>query len=396
MSWQIPRISTAALNINGGTLQIGSNGGLGTGGGQINLNGGTLITVGTFSLDSSGSNKRSVVLGGNGGTFVPTSGTLTVTGVVSGIGSLTVNGSGGIVDLAGTNTYTGATIISSGTLQAGSTQSFGVGSAVTLANVAGAILDLNSKNNTIGSLTGGGPTGGNITLGSGILTVGADNTSPAAYGGAISGTGGLTKTGTGTLTLGGTNSYAGATSINAGGIIIIQNGSALGTTAGSTTVANGATLQLQGNVTTLAEPLTLNGVGASGTTGALENLSGSNTFAGAITASTAPTISADAGTSLSLSGNISGGVGVTFTGSGNILFSGNWATTSGAAFLKSGSGTLTITKSNSPFGVDNIMQGIVVNIKRPAAWLGTKSSSNTNNIFVFAGATPAKCKGIHR
>ena len=33
--------------------------------------------------------------------------------------------------------------------------------------------------------TGGGTTGGNVTLGSGTLIIGNDNTSPAAYAGAI-------------------------------------------------------------------------------------------------------------------------------------------------------------------------------------------------------------------
>ena len=61
-------------------------------------------------------------------------------------------------------------------------------------------LDIQNTTQTIGSLTG---TGGMVSLGSGSLTVGADNTSPAAFQGVISGTGSLTKTGTGTLTLSG-------------------------------------------------------------------------------------------------------------------------------------------------------------------------------------------------
>ena len=40
-----------------------------------------------------------------------------------------------------------------------------------------------------------------MTLGTATLTVGGDNTSPAAYAGAISGSGGVTKIGTGTLAL---------------------------------------------------------------------------------------------------------------------------------------------------------------------------------------------------
>ena len=52
---------------------------------------------------------------------------------------------------------------------------------------------------TIGSLSrGGGSSGGNVTLGNSVLTVGANNTS-TSFGGIISGSGGLTKTGSGTL-----------------------------------------------------------------------------------------------------------------------------------------------------------------------------------------------------
>ena len=87
-------------------------------------------------------------------------------------------------------------------------------SAVTLANVAGATLDLNGTNETIGSLAGGGATGGNVTLGAGTLTTGiATNTT---YTGVISGTGGSDKAGTGIFTLSGANTYTGATTINAG------------------------------------------------------------------------------------------------------------------------------------------------------------------------------------
>ena len=44
-------------------------------------------------------------------------------------------------------------------------------SEVVMANTSGAILDVNGMTDTIGSLSGGGSSGGNITLGSGSLTV---------------------------------------------------------------------------------------------------------------------------------------------------------------------------------------------------------------------------------
>ncbi|NLF72355.1 MAG: hypothetical protein GX575_25245, partial [Candidatus Anammoximicrobium sp.] len=109
---------------------------------------------------------------------------------------------------------------------------------------SGATLDLNNLNTTIGSLTGAG----DVTLGSGALTVGTDNTSPAAHSGAISGTSGVTKVGTGTLTLGGANTYSGDTVVNAGTLKIGAAG-AIPDGAGKGIVAliSGATLDLNGN-----------------------------------------------------------------------------------------------------------------------------------------------------
>ena len=70
-------------------------------------------------------------------------------------GTLRKTGDGTVI-LSGTNTYQGATQIDQGTLRAGSATAFGNNSAVTLANVAGATMDLNSFNIAIGSLAGGG------------------------------------------------------------------------------------------------------------------------------------------------------------------------------------------------------------------------------------------------
>ena len=148
------------------------------------------------------------------GITVNASGAAGITGVISGGGKLTQSGTGTLT-LSGANTYTGATAINAGTLQAGATNAIPPGTAVTVANVAGATLDLNNFNDTINSLAGGGTTGGSVTLGSGTLTTGGNNAS-TVFGGVISGTGGLTKVGTGTFTLSAANTYIGATTISAG------------------------------------------------------------------------------------------------------------------------------------------------------------------------------------
>jgi autotransporter-associated beta strand protein len=136
--------------------------------------------------------------------------------------------------LSGANTFTGALTINSGTLRTVGGNAIADTVAVTLANTAGAILDLNNAAETIGSLTGGGAAGGNVTLGTARLTTGGDNTS-TTYGGVISGTGGLTKLGTGTMTMTGNNSYTAATTLTTGTLMVngTQAGSAVTMAAGT-------------------------------------------------------------------------------------------------------------------------------------------------------------------
>ncbi|HSI09890.1 MAG: autotransporter-associated beta strand repeat-containing protein [Rariglobus sp.] len=214
--------SGVILDITGFNTQIGSLTGGGTTGGNVTLDAATLTTGGDNSSPAA------------------------YAGVISGTGGLNKIGTGTQI-LSGANTYTGATTVNGGKLQAGVATvanvsgAFGINSAVTLGNTDGAVLDLNGFNTQIGSLTGGGTTGGNVTLGSATLTLGADNTSPAAFAGAISGTGGLTKIGTGTAIFLGTNIYSGATTISAGALQL-GNGGTTGSLYVSGTIANNGTL----------------------------------------------------------------------------------------------------------------------------------------------------------
>ena len=143
---------------------------------------------------------------------------------------------------------------------------------------------------------GGGVTG---TTGDATVTLGGTNRSANTVSSIIgNGTAtsvAVTKSGAGTWVLTGENTYSGVTTVSAG-VLNIQHAKALGTTTGATTVAKGAALQLQGGITTLAEEaLTLNGFGI-GSTGALRNMSGDNTYAGLITLEGATRINSDAGT----------------------------------------------------------------------------------------------------
>jgi autotransporter-associated beta strand protein len=229
---------SGTTTISAGTISANATAALGNGGGTntliFNTSGGTLQAAGTITSPAT----RAVTLT-SAGTFDNNGNAISIAGNIGGAGELTKMGAGTLT-LSGTNNYTGPTTVNGGTLAAGSTTAFGTNSAMTLNNNSGAGIDITGFNNSIGSLTGGGGTGGNVTLGGATLTIGGDGTSPAAYGGAISGTGGkITKTGAGTLTLSGnSNSYTGGTTVGAGTLLATNtSGSATGT--GSVTLNSG-------------------------------------------------------------------------------------------------------------------------------------------------------------
>src|SRR5204862_545690 len=206
--------------INGGTLQVSSDANLGAAVGALSLNGGTLVSIESFS------SARATTLNASGGAFdVANDTTLTMSGAIGGIGAL-AKLNGGTLVLTGTNTYSGGTSIHEGTLQLGD----GTTNGTIGGNVANnAVLALNPANGTTTSLAG-----------------------------VISGTGVLNQIGTGTTILTGANTYSGGTSVNAGALFISGNQSAatgtvsvasgaalggLGTIGGSVNVASGAALR---------------------------------------------------------------------------------------------------------------------------------------------------------
>ena len=265
-------------NLNGGTLSTPSvsmvttaNGNNAAGRGTFNFNGGVLqATVATTTL-LSGLTTVNVQAGGakidtNG--FAVTIPQALLHNATGTDGGLTKQTGAGTLILSGANTYIGPTVVNAGTLQAGvvsvagSSGAFGVNSAVTLANTSGVALALNGFNTQIGSLTGGGGTGGNVTLGGATLTVGADNTSPTTpFYGVISGSGGLTKIGAGTLTLSGTNTYTGTTTVSAGTLAINGTNNGLGTVnvTGGTLLVNGTLNNVGVNVQNYNSTLSGNG-----------------------------------------------------------------------------------------------------------------------------------------
>jgi len=160
------------------------------------------------------------------------------------------------------NTYTGPTYVNAGTVTAGSTQAFGVNSALIIANQPGVAINLAGNSNSVGSLSGGGSNGGGIALGGATLTTGGDSTS-TVYGGAITGTGNLVKTGPGTQTLSGSSNFVGTVTVQAGKVIV--GGTLNGLTG--VQVNNGAGLAVNGLITA-ASPVSVSGtLSGNGTVG---------------------------------------------------------------------------------------------------------------------------------
>lgn len=285
---------TGTLELWRGTLGITSNGALGNASNTVkinlaNNNGGlrfdadniTTASTRTFQLEAA---ERIDTQAFNA----------TINGNLTGAGSLRKIGSGTLT-LAGTSTYVGGGTGGGGTNVAGGLLRVSGGAAlpdtgtVSLDNTAGVSLELLSSE-SIGALSGGGTTGGNVLLNDKTLTLAAATST--TFAGVISGTGGvLAKTGSSVLTLTGTNTYTGGTSLNAGSLNI-NNSNALGTGALTVGVtATGTFLQVASNdAMTLANDIVLPNPGAALRIDLIKN-----------------TASASTGTELNLSGTISGG-----------------------------------------------------------------------------------------
>ena len=203
---------------------------------------------------------------------------LNLAGNITGTGSVVQIGTGSTVTLSGTNSYSGVTTVSAGTLQPGSITGLSAASNFT---VSGAVLNLDSFSNAIGSLAGTG-TVTNSGAAAAILTTGGDNASSVFSGTLVNGASalGLSKTGSGTFTVSGTNTYSGATAVSAG---TLQAGSATALSANSDFIVN-SILDLNGFSNTIGS---LAGTGTVTNTGAGATLSAggdnaSNVFSGTL------------------------------------------------------------------------------------------------------------------
>jgi len=285
---------------------------------------------------------------------------MTASGEVSGSGSLTKSGSGTLT-LSSANTYTGGTTVSTGTLVIGNTTAAGTGSitqtdgtSLLKLDTTGTILNDMSIYNVTSNQTMA--ISGNITAHNTTYDV-ADGTT-LSIDGTISGNGGVTKNGTGMLELNTSNTYTGDTVVNAG-TLQIGDGGTTGNLGGGS-VSNNATLVInRSNSIMVANAISGTGALVQDGTGTT-TLSANNSYSGATTIS--------AGTlEIGAAGRLGGG-----SYSGNIIKTGAFImgsnsnqTLSGVisgngALTKAGSGTLTLSGSNSYTGPTSLNTGTVV------------------------------------
>ena len=223
--------------------------------------------------------------------------------------------------MSGTNTYSGSTTISAGTLSISADANLGTAPG---AATAGHLTLNGGTLNTTSTFTLNANRG--IDLGASHGTINTDASTTLTYDGIIDGSGNLTKSGTGTLTLSGTNTYTGDTFITNGQVNANTN-TAFGTTAGSTTVSavkGGYTgvISLRGG-SKVAEDITLKYNNNGSTTfdtylglGAWSNSSETMTLSGNVileragtgSGATAYNVKAYNSASLDITGNITGSI----------------------------------------------------------------------------------------
>ena len=375
--------------LNGGALELGNAAALGSTG-TISFGGGALRFTADNTVDYS---PRFNASGGQSFQLDTNNQTVTLGSDIAGSGSTLEKLGAGTLILAEDNTFSGATTVTSGTLQ------FGAGG------------------NT-------GAIAGNLVNNAAVVF---NRSSDLDSSGAISGSGTLEMGGSGTLTLSGNNSYTGATTLSSGALSLGST-TALGATSSiafaggalqftaanhadpsaTFSTANGQAYKLDtnGESVTLAANLVSSGGSLEKLGAGTLTLSGNNTFTAGTTLS-AGTLSLDSGGALGTPTNAAGGT-ISFAG-GTLQYSGNnqsdysarfstvagqamsidtngqsvtFATnlaSSGATLAKLGSGTLALTANNQLGGGVSLQGGVLQ--------LGSAGAIGSSGAIEFHGGT---------
>ncbi|TGC68451.1 AIDA autotransporter-like protein ShdA, partial [Salmonella enterica subsp. enterica serovar Wilhelmsburg] len=214
--------------------------------GGTTISGGTLIASNVEALGTGDVTDNAVLELNTGGDFANN---------IGGSGQVVKSGDDALT-LSGSNTYTGGTLISDGTLVATNVEALGTGDVTDNATLelntggdfdnniggTGSVVKSGDKTLTLSganSYTGGTTISGGTLVANNVEALGTGSVTDNAtlelntggdFDNAISGSGQVVKSGDKTLTLSGANSYSGATTIS-GGTLIAVNVNALGTGA---------------------------------------------------------------------------------------------------------------------------------------------------------------------
>ncbi|MCR6475860.1 autotransporter-associated beta strand repeat-containing protein [Variovorax sp. ZS18.2.2] len=220
-------VLTAANTYAGGTalkagqLNVGHSNALGTG--ALSMDDGTTLGFTADRLNLA----NNVVLTGTQDPVIDTGAfTETLGGVISGTGLLTKNGSGVLIT-TGANTYSGATTVAAGTLQAGAANTFSPASAMTVNT--GATLNLAGYSQRVAGMNLAGT----------VSVAGAAPGTTLTVTGPWTGNGGLLKLGTVSPTVSDRVLLSGTTAV-ASGTTTVQIGNVVG--LGAATTGNGIEL----------------------------------------------------------------------------------------------------------------------------------------------------------
>ena len=345
----------------------------------MNAGAGTLTVSGPVTI---GANNELVALANTQSTVI--SGAIGNNGSTA--SALTYGGaSAGTLTLSAANTYTGGTLIESGTLQLGNGTTTGTLS-------------------TTGAITDNGTLAFNRTN---AVTQGTDFTAAA-----ITGNGSLTQAGSGTLTLNALNSYTGGTTVNAG-TLSLNAGGTIGAVRGVVTVNPGAALTLAatdalGYTSTALAVTTINvnggtvnnttagnegfltsfnltGGTVSSTGGGVYQIAAGDPSAPGVTTNASATTSVFSGSLNVRSGNLTYNVAQGTTATGTDLLVSGAVTGAGGVYgiIKTGSGTMMLSMANTYTGATTVNGGSLFVTGSTAA----ASAVTVNNSGTLLGGT---------
>ena len=322
----------------------------------------TLATDSTIKSDSGTLALSGGISGTNVNLTLAGVGNMTISNAIAiGTGGVQLTGAGSTTFSGAANTYTGPTLVNAGTLTLAKTAnttaiagnltisggtvnenaSGQIASTATVTLNSGTLALANSVTNNFTAINSS--SGSTLSLGTNaVATINSSGTS--TLNGNITGAGSLVTAGTGSVTLGGTNTFSGGTTIAS--VATALSNSALGT--GASTINAGGNLQLQSNVA-LANNFSLNSTGTTANDGAIENISGNNSLSGTVTLAGSSRIQSTSG-NLTASNTVAVGANaLAVGGAGNTSITGALTGTSASSLTKDGSGTLSLSGNNASF-----------------------------------------------